>query len=177
MGKILGQRFFKRETIKVAEELLGSYLVRKQGRWVEKFLINEVEVYDGLKDKASHASRGETGRNGVMFGEAGRFYVYFIYGIHWMLNIVTRETGYPAAILIRGIEGHDGPAKLTKALRIDKKFNGVRASEASGLWFERGTKMPNGKIVRLPRVGVAYAGPAWSRRKLRFRIDSSPIFR
>lgn len=162
--------FFNRDTVKVAEELLGCFLVRREGRTVKRFLICEVEVYDGFNDRASHASRGMTMRNKIMFGGAGHFYVYFTYGIHWMLNIVTRENDYPAAILIRGLEGYDGPAKLTKVLRINGKLNGLLASKKSGLWFEKGIKISRSQIRRLPRVGVAYAGPVWAKRKLRFKL-------
>lgn len=99
---ILQQHFFRRPTIRVARELIGKFLVRKwRGREIVG-MITEVEAYDGFHDKASHASRGMTARNAPMFGPAGNWYVYFTYGMHWMLNVVTREKGYPAAILIRG---------------------------------------------------------------------------
>ncbi|MDP2598558.1 MAG: DNA-3-methyladenine glycosylase [Candidatus Liptonbacteria bacterium] len=107
--KILSRGFFNRPTLKVAKQLLGKYLVCRilsshndaRGRRIA-LMITEVEAYDGPRDMASHASRGETPRNKPMFGEAGNFYVYFTYGIHWMLNVVTGKKGYPAAVLIRG---------------------------------------------------------------------------
>src|SRR3989344_2477039 len=108
---VLGKKFFDRPTLAVARELLGKYLVRKRGKKVEKFIITEVEAYDGFKDKASHASRGKTLRNAPMFGNAGIWYIYFTYGIHYMLNIVTGSKNYPAAILIRGVRGINGPAR------------------------------------------------------------------
>lgn len=102
MKKVLGKKFFDRDTILVAKELLGKFLVRRLGRRGITLLITEVEVYDGFRDRASHVARGKTNRNSIMFGEAGRWYVYFTYGMHWMLNVVTREVGYPSAVLIRG---------------------------------------------------------------------------
>jgi len=83
----------------------------------------------GPDDLASHAARGRTKRNKVMFGPPGMFYVYFVYGMHWMLNVVTGPVGYPAAVLIRGIEGIQGPGRLTKALRINGNLNGRAAGK------------------------------------------------
>lgn len=169
MFKILNEDFFNRFTVKVAEELLGKYLVTKYRGKELSAQINEVEVYDGFKDKASHASRGKTLRNTPMFGPAGRWYVYFVYGNHWMLNIVTGPRGYPAAILIRGAGEWCGPGKLTKALHIDKRFNNLPACRRTGLWIEdRGVRVTRRDIKRTARIGVAYAGPLWSRRRWRF---------
>jgi DNA-3-methyladenine glycosylase len=104
-----------------------------------------------------------------MYGAPGHFYVYFCYGIHWLLNIVTGPLNYPSAVLIRGLEGLNGPARLTKALKIDKSFYGKPALEESGLWFEdRGEKV--GKIVAMPRIGVDYAGE-WKEKKWRFTVE------
>ena len=87
-------------------------------------MITEVEAYDGFADRASHAARGKTPRNAPMWGKAGAWYVYFVYGVHEMLNIVTREEEYPAAVLIRGVEGISGPGRLTKKLAIGRALNG-----------------------------------------------------
>lgn len=167
MRKVLSQKFFNRPTLKVAKELLGKYLVREINGKEIALQITEVEAYDGFEDKASHASRGKTLRNEVMFGPAGYFYVYFIYGVHWMLNVVTGEKDYPAAVLLREAGDISGPARLTKFLKIDKKLNGQKAGRQSGLWFEDRGISPN-KVTRTPRIGVHYAGPVWSNRKYRF---------
>lgn len=170
--KVLGQDFFNRPTEDVAKELLGKFLVRKlpSGAQMED-MITEVEVYDGFRDKASHASRGKTERNTPMFKSAGRWYVYFTYGMHWMLNIVTREKDYPAAILIRGLEHVSGPGRLTKKMMIDKSLNDQTAQRRSGLWIEdRGVKIPANKIKKTPRIGVSYAGPRWASRRWRFFV-------
>ena len=133
-------------------------------------MITEVEAYVGHKDRASHASRGETPRCRVMFGEAGQWYVYFTYGMHWMLNIVTEREGYPAAILIRGVERISGPGRLTKFLHVDKSFNGKPAKRGIGLWIEdRGAKIPKRAIHSGKRIGVEYAG-AWKNKHWRFYI-------
>lgn len=170
MNKILGKKFFERPTLTVTKDLLGKYLVRQIGTNITEYLITEIEAYDGFKDKASHASQGMTKRNAPMFGEAGRWYVYFTYGMHWMLNIVTGRENYPAAVLIRGVDGINGPARLTKKLQIDKRFNDKIASFKTGLWIEDNNGQLKFKIKNLPRVGVAYAGPIWSKKKWRFKL-------
>src|SRR3989338_482007 len=142
MRKTLPQRFFKRPALLVAKELLGCFLCRVIGGKIMRLEITEVEAYDGLRDQASHASCGQTPRNSPMFGEAGRWYVYFTYGMHWMLNVVTGTKGYPAAVLIRGTDKITGPARLTKYLKIDKRLNGCLSDKKSGLWIEdRGFKV------------------------------------
>src|SRR3989338_10263905 len=119
MSRILEPYFYNRPTLIVAQDLLGKFLVRKIGNKEITSMIIEVEAYDGFKDKASHASKGRTLRNEVMFGEAGRWYVYLIYGMYWMLNIVTGPKDYPAAILIRGVVDASGPGRLTKFFKIN----------------------------------------------------------
>lgn len=168
MNPILPPSFFDRPALTVARELLGKTLVRKMGRKTVRVLITEVEAYDGLHDKACHAHKGRTARNAVMFGPAGYWYVYFVYGMHWMLNIVTGPEDYPAAVLLRGAGEWQGPAKLTKALRIDQSFNGKRADRSSGLWVEdRGLCVPAKAVCQTPRIGVAYA-EEWTTKPYRF---------
>ena len=104
-----------------------------------------------------------------MFGPPGTLYVYFIYGIHWMLNVVTGEEGYAAAVLIRGVEGAIGPGRLTKSLNITGELNGLPAAPQHGLWFEdAGIRVSPSRVMRTPRIGIDYAGPVWSAKKLRF---------
>lgn len=155
----------------MAQDLLGKFLVRKMGKEIVALPITEVEAYDGYNDLASHASRGITERNKIMFGPAGYFYVYFTYGMHWMLNIVTGPKNYPAAILIRGAGEIFGPARLTKFLKIDQALNGLPAEQKTGLWFEnRGTTIAATKIKKTPRIGIHYAGPIWAKKKYRFVV-------
>lgn len=174
---ILASKFFNRDTIQVARDLLGKVLVRSSGEKILETIINEVEVYDGFEDRASHAHRGMTQRNKPMFGPAGRWYIYLIYGLHSMLNITTGPNKYPAAILIRGgfkADGKNinGPGKLTKYLKIDKSLNDLRGSRKSGLWVEdRGIKIKQGDILVSPRIGVAYAGE-WAHKPYNFKIKN-----
>jgi len=173
MSKLLSQEFFNRPTTVVAENLLGKYLVRKCRGKIISAMITEVEAYNGQNDKASHASRGMTPRNEIMFGPAGYWYVYFTYGMHWMLNVVTGQEGYPAAILIRGVEGINGPARVTKFFHIDNKLNGRAVNKKSGLWIEDGgVKINKSKIKKFPRIGIDYAGPIWSKKLFRFSIKA-----
>lgn len=171
MKKELKEDFFNRDTKIVAQELLGKFLVRKIGKKEIAVMITETEAYDGPNDLASHASKGKTKRTKIMFGRPGNFYVYLCYGMHYMLNVVTREHGYPAAVLLRGIENFDGPGKVTKFFKIGKNFNAKPAEESTGLWFEdREEVVSKNNIKKLPRVGVGYAGPAWSDKKWRFKL-------
>lgn len=188
MRKILASTFFERPTLRVARGLLGKYLVRRVGRKTVAAMITDVEAYDGPRDKASHASRGRTKRNAPMFGPARCWYVYFTYGMHWLANIVTREKRYPAAVLIRGVkiqgaiprystldvkDGQylNGPAKVTKFFKIDKRFNDKKASRRTGLWIEDGgVRIPRTRIKRAARIGVPYAGPMWAKKRYRFYI-------
>lgn len=174
-NRILGENFFSRDAVTVAKAILGATLVRRKGKKEIRCRIVETEAYHGLRDRASHASRGKTSRNAPMFGPAGRWYVYFTYGMHWMLNLVTDADTFPSAVLIRAVVLEDGtilngPAKLTKYLEIGKIFNGKTASPKTGLWIERRESILPERIKSSSRVGVGYAGPYWSRRKWRFAI-------
>ena len=186
---ILSRKFLKRSAVVVARNLIGKFLVRKWRGMEIALMITEAEAYEGPRDKASHAFRGLTARNKSMFGPAGYWYVYFTYGMHWMLNIVTGRRGYPSAVLIRGAGKFNGPAKLTKTLRIDKKFNNLSANRRNSLWIEdRGARfyscgrvrIPRNRKARValfgcikkgPRVGVSYAGPVWSKKTYRFYLE------
>ena len=172
-AKILGRNFFNRPTRTVARELIGMYLVRRIGRKTASYRITETEAYVGPRDRASHAARGKTERNAPMFGQAGTIYVYFTYGMHWMLNIVTERAEYPAAILLRGAGKISGPARLTKALQIDKQLNNKMIGPKTGLWFEDRSERPMARdILRTPRIGVDAAGPEWAAKKLRFVLKA-----
>ena len=168
---MLPNSFFDRKTLVVAKELLGKYLVRKVGNKTFREKITEVEAYVGPHDLACHSSRGKTARNEVMFRQAGTIYVYFTYGMHWMLNIVTEGKDYPAAVLIRGIEHVSGPARLTKKFQIDKSLNGQKLGKKSGLWVESPSPKASAhrrKIVRTKRIGVEYAKNGWAEKPYRF---------
>ncbi|HEY2760533.1 MAG TPA: DNA-3-methyladenine glycosylase [Pirellulales bacterium] len=168
IAQILDQQFFARPALVVARDLLGKYLVRRRRNVERAEVINEVEAYIGPHDLASHGRFGRTTRTEIMFGPAGYWYVYLCYGIHWMLNVVTDEEQWPAAVLIRGVGQWNGPGKLTKALAIDKRLNGLAADKRAGLWIEdRGLQIRRKEMKRTPRIGVDYA-KHWTAKPYRF---------
>ena len=177
-GTPFAPAFFDRPADRVARDLLGACLVVRatDGR-LSRHVVCETEAYLGAHDLACHGSRGRTQRNATMFGPAGRWYVYLCYGMHWMLNVVTGDEGVPAAVLIRGAGGHAGPGRLTKALGVDRTFDGRPAARRSGLWLEAGgVAVPRRLIERTPRIGVGYAGE-WAEKPLRFVVDPERIAR
>ncbi len=138
-------------------------MVRKIGKKIILAKIIETEAYCGPKDKASHASKGLTLRTKVMFGPPGHAYIYLIYGMYHCLNIVTEREGYPAAVLIRGVEIDDwrvnGPGKVCRELKIDKKLNDVDLVNSKEIWLEdRGGRVAPTAVKRSPRIGIDYAG-------------------
>jgi len=167
--KTLRPTFFNRGALEVARELIGCYMVRKQNSKISRYMITETEAYTGPEDLACHAAHGRrTKRTEVLFGKPGRIYIYFTYGMHWLLNFVVGPKDFPAGVLIRGVTGVSGPARVTKKLGLDGSFHGKVASKETGLWVEVGEKIESKTIKRLPRVGVDYAGPVWAKKKFRF---------
>jgi DNA-3-methyladenine glycosylase len=180
------REFYDRPTLAVAHDLLGARLIRVVEKVRLSAIITETEAYVGMDDLGCHAHVGKTRRNGVMFGPPGHAYVYFTYGVHWMLNAVAGRDGFPAAVLIRAIvpvegvevmssrrHGRDtlGPAKLTQALGIDGKLNGLDLCDsASGLWIEPGALVDEKDIVTGPRVGLYTVPEPWKSIPWRFRI-------
>ena len=155
----LPRRFFARPTLVVARALLGCYLCHRVGRSVRRGRIVEVEAY--TDDAASHSrQRRPTPRNAVMFGAAGHAYVYFTYGMHFCFNIVTENHGVPGAVLIRGLEGlagANGPARLCRALAIDRRHNRLDLTGGGPLWIERGRLRAGERVVQTTRVGIRVA--------------------
>jgi DNA-3-methyladenine glycosylase len=168
---VLDSKFFDRPAEKVAHDLIGCRLNWRRGNKPESRIITETEAYTGPDDLASHAARGRTKRTEAMFGPPGTFYIYFVYGMHWMLNVVTGPVGYPAAVLIRSVDGFVGPGRLTKALGISGSLNGQPATEVTGLWFSEGPRPPRKQIMRSARIGVGYAGSVWALKPYRFKLD------
>lgn len=172
MGRLVNANdLTTQKTVAVARWLLGKHLVRRHGDGrTEARMIVETEAYDGEHDLACHARVGRTKRTEVMYGEGGIWYVYLCYGIHEMLNLVVGPRDYPAAVLIRGVEGAVGPGRVTKALGIDRRLNAQSAlSEESGLWLEdRDVVVRRREIETGPRVGIDYAGPIWAAKPWRF---------
>ncbi len=166
----LQRDFFTRDVLEVAPELLGKNLVRKVDNQIEKYLIKEVEAYRDEKDLACHASKGRTPRTEIMYHNGGLVYVYLIYGMYWMLNIVTSINEIPQAVLIRGIRDFDGPGKLTKKLNIDKSFYGEDLINSNRIWIENNVDLRNLKIETTPRIGIDYAGE-WKHKLWRFILS------
>lgn len=182
----LPRSFYEQSTLDVARQLLGKYLVRRHAEGLTAGRIVESEAYVGPQDKACHASRGRTPRTAVMFGAAGHAYVYFVYGVHYMLNLVTEAAGHPAAVLIRAVEPLQGielmearrgtanrrnlcsgPGKLCQAFAVDRSLNGADACGDTLFIEDRGEPAP--KVVTGPRIGVDYAG-VWKDKPFRFLV-------
>ena len=185
-GKPLPAGFYDRPVLDVARDLLGS-VIDHDG---VKVRLTEVEAYDGANDPASHAYRGETARNAVMFGPPGHAYVYFTYGMHFCVNLVCAPPGIAAAVLLRAgevVAGSElamsrrgsstardlarGPARLCQALDIDRGLDGADvARRASPLRVLAGSPVPAARVRRGPRVGISKAAEwPW-----RFWIDGEP---
>lgn len=180
-GTLLGREFFERNADVVAPDLLGKLLVRQlpegEVRWGR---LVEVEAYLGEPDQASHARRGRTKRTAPMYGPPGHAYVYFVYGMHWCLNLVCREEGTAHAVLVRALEPGprtpraSGPGLVCRALAIDRGLDGAPLVPPDLYLLDDGARP--GPIVTTPRVGVDYAGE-WAARPLRFAISSPHLSR
>ncbi len=197
MNKILNlekipikRKFFYQDTNKVAKDILGKLLIRETSQNIFLGRIVETEAYRGYDDPASHAFRGKTKRNEIMFGKPGVLYVYFTYGTHYCLNIVTEKKGIAAAVLIRSIEpiqgidkmkknrGTDdlkkianGPGKLTKAFQITLNENGLDVTKKSSyIKIYETNKSEEFKIIQTTRIGIRFAKEfPW-----RFYIQDNP---
>ena len=186
--------FFRKSTLQAARSLLGMRLVKiDRGRRLSGIII-ETEAYIGREDLGCHASRGGlTPRNAVMFGPPGRAYVYFTYGMHWMLNLVTEREDFPAAVLVRAMipaEGRGvmlrrrggrepvagGPAMLCQALQIDSRWNGHDLCEKkSHLLLERAFSLPEDGVTTGPRVGLYTVPEPWKSIPWRFRATEDVV--
>ncbi len=176
-GAPLPAGFYDRDPAVVARELLGAVLRHEDELGAVSGRIVETEAYLGPHDPASHSAVGRTARTWHMFGPPGTAYVYFVYGMHWCVNAVTREEGFGSAVLIRAIEPLeglerirtrrptarcdaqlcDGPAKLCAALGIDRTLDGTMLTGGSSLTIHAGVPVPNDEVVVGPRVGISKA--------------------
>ncbi|MEK7276099.1 MAG: DNA-3-methyladenine glycosylase [Chloroflexota bacterium] len=186
----LPRSFFARPTLTVARELLGQRLVKvERGRRLAGIIV-EVEAYIGEEDLACHARAGRTQRTQVMFGPPGHLYVYFTYGMHWMINLVTEREGFPAAALLRtvlpvegvatmlqrrGRSDHiaDGPAKIAQAFAIDKRWNGADlCAHDAEVHIEKAPALPDSVVRAAPRVGLGNTPEPWLSKKWNFSVTA-----
>lgn len=174
MFQKLPRSFYERDTITVAKELLGKYLVHRE--FVGK--IVEVEAYIGQHDLACHAAKGLTPRTKVIFGPAGYAYIYLIYGMYYCTNVVTEKEGTGSAILLRALEPisniqgrTQGPGLLSKAMHIDKQLNSHDLTSDS-FYIATPETQEQFTIIEKPRIGVHYAKD-WAEKLLRFYIKDN----
>ncbi len=197
MNKLDGS-FYRQETNKVAQALLGKVLGRRTEKGVLKGRIVEVESYLGEKDQAAHVHSGRTKRTRVLFKKAGLVYLYLCYGLYWQFNIKTTEDK-PECVLIRAIEPlqglklmkanrvrestltldslsknnlTNGPGKWCQSFKINKEFYGEDLVNSDKIWIEDRPLLSKSKIQKAPRVGIDYAGD-WASKKLRFYIKNN----
>ena len=184
---VVDSDFFAQPTLQVARELLGMRLVRILDGARLSGIITETEAYIGEDDLACHARAGRTPRTTIMYGRPGVAYVYFTYGMHWLLNVVTEAEGYPAAVLLRAMEAAEGvdtifarrqerdlngPAKLTRALGIDGSLNGADlTNHTAGLWIEPSDPVDDDIVTIGPRVGLYTVPEPWKCMPWRFRAQ------
>lgn len=175
----LPHSFYDRDTVTVANDLLGAFLVHNVAGEERVGKIVEVEAYLGTQDLAAHSSKGLTSRTRILFGPPGFAYVYLIYGIYFCLNVVTERDGVPCAVLLRALEPvrniHErssGPGLLCRAMGIDLRHNGRDLTSPDFFIAQRDSE-PR-QVVARPRIGVAYAG-IWATKPLRFYLEGNPF--
>lgn len=189
----LPREFYDRHAVTVARDLLGCTLVRRQNGGCLAARIVETEAYHGEDDLGCHASRGRTPRTAIMYAEPGRAYIYFTYGMHWLLNAVTAAVGTPSAVLIRAVQPiagleqmqvnrprlartagwTDGPAKLTQALALDGAWNGADLCDPAGdVFLASGSPVPEGGVLTGPRVGLFHVPEPWKSISWRFLVKA-----
>jgi DNA-3-methyladenine glycosylase len=188
--RILRRPFYRRNTARVAKELLGKVLVRRLGDTRLEGIIVETEAYRGHDDAASHAYRGPTRRNQVMFGEPGHAYVYFTYGMHYCLNVTTEPLGQPGAVLIRAVQPikgitemkrrrgtehvkdlSNGPAKLTQAFAVDRALNGHDLTSGEKLYAIKPSHAERVRVSVSTRIGIRTS----AEKPWRFFIEDNPF--
>lgn len=192
LPQVLPASFYDRDVVQVARDLLGMRLVRILDGQRLAGTIVETEAYQGEDDLACHARAGKTARTAVMYGPPGRAYIYFTYGMHWLLNCVSQPEGYPAAVLLRALvplEGLEviaarragrtkalwcnGPGKLCQALAITGALNGIDLCNPRGeLFIEMGQPVPESAVQPSPRVGIQSVPEPWLSMPWRFVANS-----
>ncbi|MBQ7880263.1 MAG: DNA-3-methyladenine glycosylase [Clostridia bacterium] len=172
MHKINDLQFFKSDTITLAKNLIGKWIVTNIDDVEVKAQICETEAYLGVNDSACHTYKGKrTERVEPMWQGGGTIYIYLCYGLHYLLNIASCDVGQPEAVLIRGVVGAPGPAKATKLLNINKDLNGQSiVNNAKICIMDDGKKY---EYLTATRVGIDYALPKDRNAKLRFILKET----
>jgi DNA-3-methyladenine glycosylase len=170
MLKRLDRAFYSRDVLEVAPQLIGQHLIRIAPDGTKAiYIITETEAYRGGDDLACHASKGMTPRTQVMFGEGGHLYMYLIYGMYWMMNVVTGLQGIPQAVLFRGVREASGPGRLTRLVGVDRDYYGEDLVVSERIWIEE-SGSPSAYYTS-PRVGIDYAGEPWKSMPWRYLIN------
>lgn len=163
--------FYTQSALTVAPLLLGKLLVRKIDNKIIKYRITETEVYCGEEDSACHARVGKTNRTSILYKRGGYAYIYLCYGMYYLFNVVTGIENHPEAVLIRGVEGFNGPGRLTRAIEIDKKLNGIDLTTSDDIWIEDdGIKF---EYITTKRVGIDYAAEPYKSIEWRFIVKDN----
>jgi DNA-3-methyladenine glycosylase len=164
----LNRDFFLADAVTVARLLPGMDIVLADGGSTKRYIIRETEAYLGTGDRACHASKGRTRRTEVMYMQGGHLYLYFVYGMHWMMNVVTGPADDPQAVLIRAAGEFTGPGRVTKGTGLDGSFNAEDIVSSGRIWIEDRGLRPH--VTSGPRVGIDYAGEPWISKPWRFMI-------
>jgi len=168
--KRLTQNFFDKNAVELAPLLLGKHLCRKTDGGILRLKITETEAYYTEADTACHAHKGRTPRTELLYKRGGCAYIYLCYGIHNLFNIISGEEGIPQGVLIRGVQGFNGPGKLTRAMQIDRSLNGIDLTESDELWLEEGESLP---YITTPRIGIDYATEEYRKICWRFVAEEN----
>ena len=167
---ILSKEYFSQPATHLAPDLLGKLLCRiDENGNVIKARITETECYFGEEDTACHAHKGRTPRTETLYQGGGIAYVYLCYGMHELFNVITGPADHPEGVLIRGVEGAEGPGRSTKYLGITREYNTLPLTQENGLWLEDDGAHP--EYTALPRVGIGYASEEDQARLWRFKIQ------
>lgn len=168
--KVLGRDFFTGGAAETAPKLLGKYLCRRMPDGsVLRLRITEAEAYCGVGDTAAHAHKGRTKRTEILWHEGGKAYVYRCY-MFWLLNVTVGPEGCPECVLIRGVEGADGPGRASKKMDFQKELYGLDLVPENGIWLEDGGDVPV-SVRKGPRVGIPYASEGDREAELNFRCE------
>lgn len=167
--KKLELSFYTQDALVVAPLLIGKLLVRRlpDGKII-RFRITETEAYCGEEDSACHARAGKTVRTHVLYKRGGYTYIYLCYGMHYLFNVVTGNENHPEAVLIRAIEGYNGPGRLTKAMMIDKTLHDIDLTNSNSIWIEDDGYRPEYQTSK--RIGIDYASEPYKSIEWRFII-------